>query len=504
MKTMIRSALLIKKSALIEGVLERSMERTSRLLNKIYPRRGETATPPAEHAEPLDGVVDTLFRRRDALGDHHAHQTLIPSMDDIQPFLQLRQQSEERLKPQTAGGVLSFIRGLCVRKEAEKLRPRRKKILIIGVHGWIPTKMLQTVVGAPRGTSALLCAQLKNKILEQERARHDEGQPLGFFEAERSNNPVELPEIETFGLEGAGCIEERVERYYAMLRESPKLSEADTLYVVGHSQGAVVALLLLGKLLNEGLLRDKNAGLLALAGIFHGPLAPLRDNLLVKYVEADAARELFELNRAFGDLGSRVREAAVSLLESQIRIVTVASWMDQVVPLYSSLLLGVEHPLVWRALYTDAHHYKPMDDAALAALFRFVLRLSNGRVVQEARELLFQLSDVLAGSLYQRGNPHSSIYDEPAVYQLLLTLMDEHRHLSSQKAVVHVDQLAQHEERPNPYTLPWTLHQTIRQLPASLMGPDYQRLLRLLPLWKPERKPLKLLRMQLAPLISKL
>ena len=96
-----------------------------------------------------------------------------------------------------------------------------------------------------------------------------------------------------------------------------------------------------------------------MAGIFHGPFPPLRKNLVVQYVEADAARQLFDLNDPDSKVSHLLAESLNKVLQSGINITCVASWLDQVVPFYSACLLGFEHPNIWRSVHINADHYRP-------------------------------------------------------------------------------------------------------------------------------------------------
>ncbi|KAJ2720171.1 hypothetical protein GGI07_004774 [Coemansia sp. Benny D115] len=80
-------------------------------------------------------------------------------------------------------------------------------------------------------------------------------------------------------------------------RRAQVLAEADTVFVVTHSQGTPVSAMLLERLIELGIVDTdrQRVGMLAMAGISHGPLPYLKDNLVIRYIESEAARELFEL-----------------------------------------------------------------------------------------------------------------------------------------------------------------------------------------------------------------
>ncbi|KAJ2679240.1 hypothetical protein GGI25_001596 [Coemansia spiralis] len=194
------------------------------------------------------------------------------------------------------------------------------------------------------------------------------------------------------------------------------LSNADTVFVVTHSQGTPVSAMILERLLEMGIVDTtrQRVGMLAMAGISHGPLPYLKDNVVIKYIESEAARELFELMDPSSPQSQRYVAALSTILHKGVRLSCVGAWVDEVVPLYSAILQGVSHQNVYRAAYIDAPHY--LDDF-LTNLIVFALRLRNMGIYDH--DLLIHLSEVVAGSLWGHSG-HSTIYGEPAVYKLLV------------------------------------------------------------------------------------
>lgn len=390
-------------------------------------------------------------------------------------------------------------------------RTMGKRICIVGIHGWFPTKMLQKVVGVPRGTSTRLCSMMKEALTE-----FLNEQPCEYLEGPK-------PHIHTVPLEGDGCIEERVARHYAQLDEPRNdlgqdattaktardlIREADCVILVAHSQGAPVTALLVERLIQDSVLRperDQNVGILTLAGVFHGPFPLLAENLVVKWVEADAARELFDLNDPHSSLSVAIQRSLGFILENDVVMVNVASWMDQVVPLHSAALLGVDHPHIWRSVYIDAHNYQP---DFLSHLVDLALTLTNGRIAG-GRQLLAQLGLALTGSIYQ-STAHSTLYRELKVYQSLLHWMSVCDRPQSRTDLLS-PQFHPSEMHPgqgsNPYELPWIMRGLLSDktlLANPLVSTDIEKLRELHVEWDPARKSWKELKLQLQPLASKL
>lgn len=367
------------------------------------------------------------------------------------------------------------------------LKPVNSKYVALGVHGWFPNKWLQRVIGVPRGTSdrlsAKMCAVCGGKAI---------------------------------ALEGEGRIMDRVALHCRQAEERKELLSAATdLYFVAHSQGAPVAALLIDRLIDKGIISPmaQRIGLLALAGIFQGPLPALKSNLVVQYVEAEAARELFELNNPESDISQKLQNAMQRLLFAGVRVMVTGSWLDQVVPIYSSTMLALRHPGIYRTLYVDRANYQP---DFLTHLTQLALKLINqsdnlepnsvDQQVIAAHLLLAHLTPYLSGQLLS-GNAHSTIYDEDTIYSLA------HKWFSA-SAQSHTGSLIddiitfpiQHAGGvDNPSFIPWIIRGMLldRKL-YDKFKEELDKVLALYGEWQPMTKELKELKKRLKPLQSKL
>ncbi|KAI9141036.1 hypothetical protein BKA69DRAFT_1028899 [Paraphysoderma sedebokerense] len=303
-----------------------------------------------------------------------------------------------------------------------------QQIAVIGVHGWFPMKTIQRVFGEPTGTSPKFCEQMEKAIQEFVKSHYQYSIP---------------PECLTcMPLEGEGRIEHRVDRLFQQLIDPTcsappvdsniiypseksywqhKLETAKTVFIATHSQGTPVSILLLSKLLTLGLVDPKKQKIcvLAQAGISHGPFPYLKTNFIVKYFEADAARELFEFNDCNSSIAQLYHSAIQKILQAGVKVVLLSSWLDQVVPLYSSAFCGISHPNIYRAVFIDNENFYPQD--FLPHLVIFALKLRNYGLSDY--DLLVHLSDVVAGSIYTGTQGHSTLYDEVAVYTLAINFL---------------------------------------------------------------------------------
>ncbi|OLY81995.1 hypothetical protein AYI68_g3892 [Smittium mucronatum] len=269
-----------------------------------------------------------------------------------------------------------------IHKAAKSLR----KVVIIGIHGWFPNKLIQMVSGEPTGRSEKFCGKMKDSMLQYLYEEHGiqfnesdisimplaaQGKILDrveklldqliHFEVEEEIvNDVVVPEAkkkskhqekvvliektratnnskkkDTSIYSDNGDVKSRsdslsqtsgnskpnilpIDLTIPNKKDRVKLiREADTVLVVTHSQGTPVSVILLEKLIGLGIInpRKQRVGMLAMAGISHGPFPGLKDNVVIKYLEHDAARELFFFNDPSNQLVMEYMAALGTILQ---------------------------------------------------------------------------------------------------------------------------------------------------------------------------------------------
>ncbi|KAJ1821766.1 hypothetical protein LPJ75_000634 [Coemansia sp. RSA 2598] len=289
-----------------------------------------------------------------------------------------------------------------------------------------------------------------------------------------------------------------------MLKQSKRMQifqEADTEFVVTHSQRTPVSAMLLERLLELEIIDTsrQRVAMLAMAGISHGPFPYLKDNLVIRYIDSEAACELFELMDPSSYQSQRYMAAPSTILHKGVRLICAGSWVNEVVPLYSAILQGVSHPNVYRAVYIDAPHYA---DDFLTNHIAFALRLRNMDIYNH--DLLIHLSKVVAGSLWGHWG-HSTVYGEPAVYKVLVKWL---LYSTSCTSVVSGMQIHMSYrpfnvgEKLNPVFIPWIMRTLwdepeIRQNDGLRI--ELRRLVALFDKWMPETKAGKELKYRLEP-----
>lgn len=373
-----------------------------------------------------------------------------------------------------------------------------RKVVIFGIHGWFPTKLVRTVIGEPTGTSKKFCDEMDLALKDYLRLH---------------NVTLDPEDITLIPLEGEGKVLDRVDILYNNLVRNPTwrhaTQNADLVLVATHSQGTPTSIMLVARLIQEGLLRvDLNdprlqrIGVLTMAGISHGPFPFLKGNLIVRWFEAEAAGELFEFMDSESTIARRYREGLKVVLSSGVRLTCVASLEDQVVPLYSAVMTSIHHPSIVRAVYIDGATYQ---NDFFTYLISFALRLRNAGM--DDFGVLVHLSEVVAGSLYGEG--HSTIYDEREVYMLSIrSLLEPPKSLTPELA--RSEPILNHfraKQRLNPFYLPWGMRGMAEDIKArgdESLAKGLEELQRLYSEWNPVTKGMKEIKYRLEPVRSKL
>ncbi|CAN3358981.1 hypothetical protein DICA4_D12794 [Diutina catenulata] len=282
-----------------------------------------------------------------------------------------------------------------------------KKILIIGVHGFFPTKMIRPLIGAPKGTSLKFANEAERAIL---RYCHENG----LISAADSNDMS----IQKIALEKEGKIFDRVGFFTEVLiKWRQELNDADFIFVAAHSQGCVVSIILLARLIAMGILENplrKRIGILGMAGINNGPFYGAEKSFFMKAystIEHDSLLELFELTKFDTHQSKEYKQSMQIIVNCNVKICFIGSVNDQLVPLYSALASHVFHPNIYRACYIDHSSNTPLFIQKLVSL---CCHLQN--IGYFDNNVLKELSPSLAGPM--TGGGHSKIYNDGKVYDM--------------------------------------------------------------------------------------
>lgn len=282
-----------------------------------------------------------------------------------------------------------------------------KKILVIGVHGFFPTRMIRPLIGAPKGTSLKFANEAEKAVIRYCIEN-------GLIEEHNSNDTS----IQKIALEKEGKIFDRVSFFTEILQKwQEELNNADFIFVAAHSQGCVVSIILLAQLIKLGILKDplsKRIGILGMAGINNGPFYGVDQSFFMKAysaIEHDSLMELFELTKFTSEQSLVYKESMQIIINSNVKVCFIGSINDQLVPLYSAVASHIFHPNIYRACYIDHSSSTPLFIQKLVSL---CCQLQNMGYFDN--NVLKELSTALAGPL--TGGGHSKIYNDGKVYDL--------------------------------------------------------------------------------------
>lgn len=399
---------------------------------------------------------------------------IVPQIEDTLPLL-----STHNL---LAGGVkrIKKILGYTDTRDTNLFRKEEptifKRVLIIGVHGFFPTKMIRPIIGEPTGTSMKFAQVGETAVLSW---------------AKENNLNIEIQKI---ALEKEGKIFDRVEFFFDILKNSANdIKKADFIFVCSHSQGCPVSVILMSKLLEYGIIdENKKIGILGMAGINIGPFFGMDRSFFVRAystIENESLLELFQFQN-FESLQSRKYiESLRNLVRHDVKLTFVGSIDDQLVPLYSAIALHVQHPNIFKAVYIDGSTNTP---DFVARIIKLSCMLHN--IGSTDHDVIKEISNALAGPI--TGGGHSRIYNDLKVYKLALDFI-----LKTESSNIAIEQPVRY--RPfdikklgngaNPFNLPWCARglffEVSKRLPSG--KDEIQLVFREFEEWQPESKALK-------------
>ncbi|KAL2920160.1 hypothetical protein HK105_200226 [Polyrhizophydium stewartii] len=359
-----------------------------------------------------------------------------------------------------------------------------------GVHGWFPhesvSPWIHSLLGPPTGTSKRLVSFASaavrkclaasrhtkfectiatiplewNGTVEERVAAHMD-QISSAYSSTHSASTDELPSranLEDFRPNVHASRTKSVDEKSALPWRKEAIEAADLVYFVGHSQGSIVTTILVASLVDQGILDParQNVCILALAGISHGPFPGIAS--IVQYLQTPASAQLFELNKPESALSQCYSTSLATVLERGCRLVAVGSWMDEVVPLHSSLLCGYRHPHIHRVLFVE--------DAELTGgsfilhLAIWCIRLLNRGLSDHG--LIYFLSPLAAGSLVgtvSRG--HTILYEDLCTFRTGFEFLVKEVGCTETNKLIEVPLPSTTAVRPDPFGLTWAFARVV-------------------------------------------
>lgn len=397
-----------------------------------------------------------------------------------------------------------------------------KRVLIIGVHGFFPTRMIRPLIGAPTGTSMKFTNEAEKAIISWAK-----------------DNQMDVA-IQKIALEKDGKIFDRVEFFFEIMSKwKSEIEKADFIFIAAHSQGTPVSILLLSKLIEYGIINpNKKIGILAMAGINNGPYLGVDQTFLVRAysaIENESMLELFQFQNFESSQSKKYLEAIRIIISYGVKICYIGSINDQMVPLYSSIASHVFHPNIYRAVYIDGGSNTPDFVSRVVSLSTWLLNIGYSD-----HDVIKEISHALAGPL--TGGGHSKIYNDINVYKTALDFIlkttdfngwsysdpsgsTAKYQLSPSSAATASDSSTKAERIPemcqqpvrfeefdikrigsNPYNLPWCtrglFHEVLKRIPEG--DKQIEMVFKEFGEWNPESKALKDIKYRLNGIRAKL
>lgn len=248
----------------------------------------------------------------------------------------------------------------------------RKKALVVGIHSFLPHKLVQTFVAESTGTADELVTQ---GVLGMQRWGEEHG--------------VEV-DVDTMALDGYGKIFDRVNHCISLM-EGYDLAHYNFVVVVSNYQAVAISIHVLARLINAGYLaRVDRVGMINIQGPCLGPVVGLDSKLSVKQnsgLENEILLELFDFQDPQTLQSKELARQLQILIEHNVKATFIGSLTDTLTPLYSSLCVHLSHPNVYRGVYIDGGMEQP---DFLVTLMSLVLAVKN--LGLNDHELLVELS----------------------------------------------------------------------------------------------------------------
>lgn len=179
-------------------------------------------------------------------------------------------------------------------------------------------------------------------------------------------------EIEKVALEGEGKIAERVDNLWKLLLNwIDHIRKADFVLLACHSQGVPVAIMLVAKLIEFGVVTSARIGVCSMASVSLGPFSDYKSRLfgestteLFEFAnpESTVSKRLVVLPTSYRNSNlniSRYEDSLRICLQYGVRITYCGSIDDQLVSLESSTFSRASHPYIFRTVFVDGRLHAP-------------------------------------------------------------------------------------------------------------------------------------------------
>ncbi|CAK9441602.1 uncharacterized protein LODBEIA_P54700 [Lodderomyces beijingensis] len=388
-----------------------------------------------------------------------------------------------------------------IKKTVDKL----KRITIIGVHNFLPTKMVRALIGESTGTSIHYARRAARAVKSW--LAHNGAE----YESEYS--------IRTIAIDGQGkshnCVEKSVE---LLANWKTVFEQSDFIFFVSYSTSVPIAVNIFARLFQKiphlKHNQKKKMALLSMSGNFLGPVPSHIFKIVYRaytQTENEIVRESFELERKDSHLAEQLHESMQFLVAQNVRFVFTSD-LDEAffIPLYSSWGLQFQHPNIHRNMF---QHNNDASVSFISSTFKLICMMKNLGQTSDYN-IIKELGDKLDVAAKNRLS-RMMIYEEEEVYFEALnfalgsTSLNHKRDLkivypriltkpsssssSTSATASSADSLSPAELQLNfQNVLPWTMRGLLQDLVQYQHIDVYARLrelIRQFDEWKPTSKP---------------
>lgn len=286
-----------------------------------------------------------------------------------------------------------------------------KKVVIIGIHDFLPIKLVRTLIGQSTGSS-IKYVDIASKCIRQWMKENRDG-----AEEDEDEEEEEGIDITNISLEGEGKIEERVAKLNKLIINwSTIINEADFIFFISQSGSTPIAIKLLNSMFENNeffKIDNKKIGLLSISGNFHGSFRGTNSKIVIRAytsIENEIINEFFEYQKPRSEVSLNLTKNLCQLINKKnVKIILSGSINDQFIPIYLSLAGNFNHPNIYRNIFMSTNSVPKF----IITLIKICLMMKNNGYSDH--NLIKDLSERCQGNLGNEGG-HGKIFDNEIIY----------------------------------------------------------------------------------------
>ena len=296
---------------------------------------------------------------------------------------------------------------------------RTKRIIVVGVHSFLPTKLVRALIGEYTGTS-IDFARHASKAVEKWILRND-------LQIDKNSDYT----IKTIAIDGQGRFDNYVKRALHLLGNwKLELEESDFIFFVSHGTSVPVSFTVLAKLIQSShYLKHggkRKIALLSMLGNMQGPVPSLRYKIVNRaysQVENEIVQELFEYEKRDSKLSRQLQQSFTYLISQNVKIILTSDPRDLFIPLHSMMGVQFAHPNIHRNMLIMPSNANANTNANTGTqdmdfLISIITSICTVRNLGQFKDynIVKDLSDKLDHPLFINKTPRVMIFEQEEVY----------------------------------------------------------------------------------------